>query len=64
MAVQRRKKSKLIQAWVTPDLHAAIERMAVRRNTTVSELVRQLLWHAALTDALTPDPAAQAERVA
>jgi len=63
MATQKRKKSKLIQVWVTPDLHAAYERMAARRNTTVSEVVRQQLWHGALTEALTPDPAA-VERVA
>jgi hypothetical protein len=56
MEVKRANKSKLLQVRLTPSEYDAVERMALRRNTTVSEAVRQVLWHATVSEALTPGP--------
>ena len=52
MAKRSTGNTELLQVKISPELKGMLERMAERRQTTVSEVARQELWHAALRDAL------------
>jgi predicted HicB family RNase H-like nuclease len=43
MAGTRTGNEKPLQVYVSPQIHAALERMAQAQNTTISELVRRNL---------------------
>lgn len=41
MPRRKTNNTKLLQVWLTPEMYAALDRLAEKRSTTIAEIMRQ-----------------------